>query len=291
MDEKIKSIRRISQKEHDVFPVEVAHIDERAQNMTMFHWHSFLEISLITSGCGVYIIENKSFQVKKDDIVIINNIERHKVIYEENTPLYETVIHFNPQVFRQFLREALELFDYDSTLFQNKIEVSKQAHLELMNYIKQIVSESKKQDAYSDMIVASCLLGFIALVFRHGNIYRLTPLERNNRGESIDRIKRILKYIETYYQSEISLGSIAEHFYMNPAYFSEYFKKMLGVTYSQYLRMIRIKHAKLLLEKGEKSIVDIMFDCGFSSVSAFYAAFLKETDISPKAYIKQKNRN
>ena len=70
------------------FPFEIIHIDEPANNMSMFHWHEFMEISYIQEGKGTYEIEEKVFGVAKGDFVIINNIERHKVTYHPGgTPL------------------------------------------------------------------------------------------------------------------------------------------------------------------------------------------------------------
>ena len=66
---------------------------------------------------------------------------------------------------------------------------------------------------------------------------------------------------------------------------------MMGVTFTEYMRELRVSKSVQLLEAGEGKIIDIALACGFSSVSAFYSAFSKVHGLPPQKYINQKKRN
>ena len=65
----------------------------------------------------------------------------------------------------------------------------------------------------------------------------------------------------------------------------------MGVTFTEYMRELRVSKAVQLLDTGEDKIVDVALACGFSSVSAFYSAFAKVHGMPPQKYISQKKRN
>jgi len=62
------------------------------------------------------------------------------------------------------------------------------------------------------------------------------------------------------------------------------FRKATGQTPGQMVHQLRMKHAALLLEVSSQQIVDISLECGFESLSHFYACFRKAHGLSPLAY-------
>ena len=66
------------------------------------------------------------------------------------------------------------------------------------------------------------------------------------------------------------------------------FKNQYSLSPNDYICSKRIERAKELLESTNIPIVDIAYEIGFSSVSAFYAFFKKNVGATPKEY-RQKN--
>ena len=95
---------------------------------------------------------------------------------------------------------------------------------------------------------------------------------------------KIMKYINTYYNENISLKDIAEVVNMNPNYISQVFKKSTGTTFSRYLTDLRINHAKKLLETTNTSINDISLQTGFNDYFYFLKTFKKYTGKTPSEY-------
>lgn len=95
---------------------------------------------------------------------------------------------------------------------------------------------------------------------------------------------KIMKYINTYYNENISLKDIAEVVNMNPNYISQVFKKSTGTTFSRYLTDLRINQAKKLLETTNTSINDISQQTGFNDYFYFLKTFKKYTGKTPSEY-------
>lgn len=82
------------------------------------------------------------------------------------------------------------------------------------------------------------------------------PDESLNKSDDtvIDKVKQ---YIAKNYASDISLETIADLLYFNPAYLSRIFKKSTGIRFVDYLTEIRINKAKELLKESHKKVYEI----------------------------------
>ena len=289
-DEK-KVSRRIYRHNSTQFPFELAHENSPANLMHEFHWHDFLEITYVTAGEGIYYIEDKIIPVRAGDFLVINNIERHRVEFDPANPLYETVFHFDSEMLDNALKNTFDIFNYNSTMFFNKLTLSPENQKNLEEIVEIIVQEFKRKEPCYELCIISQLIRFVAIAYRSGDTYRQSPPQRERTYANITRIETILKYLSAHLEPETTSKVVAECFFLNQSYFSEYFKKMMGVTFTEYMRELRVQKAVQLLDAGEDKIIDIALSCGFSSVSAFYSAFSKVHGMPPCKYISQKKRN
>ncbi len=100
------------------------------------------------------------------------------------------------------------------------------------------------------------------------------------------------RYVEINYNKDISLKHLAENvFFLNVTYLSHLFSEKVGVTYSAYLKQVRIARAKEALQQKELNITDVAGICGYNDVSQFIHAFKSETGITPKNYRTNNTKN
>ncbi|GIQ68898.1 DNA-binding response regulator [Xylanibacillus composti] len=97
-------------------------------------------------------------------------------------------------------------------------------------------------------------------------------------------IHKIKCYIEDHYRENISLKSIAAHFYMNPVYLGQLFKKTYGLYFNDYLLRLRIEEAKRLLRQTDMRIYEVADAVGFSNADYFVTQFEKLEDMTPTEY-------
>jgi len=89
----------------------------------------------------------------------------------------------------------------------------------------------------------------------------------------LDRVKRVLDTIHEHWNEDLSLSHIATEEYLSTSYLSRFFKRYLRMTYSQYVRELRLRHACHMLTNSSLSVVRIAYECGFHNASAFIEAF------------------
>jgi len=94
----------------------------------------------------------------------------------------------------------------------------------------------------------------------------------------------ILKYIDDNIDRRLSLTEISQAFGYHPAYFSSFFSKMMGTTYSKYVMNRRISHASYLLETTAWPVERIAQELGFCDISHFIQRFKAVKGVTPMAY-------
>ncbi|MGG4552698.1 response regulator [Paenibacillus humicus] len=106
---------------------------------------------------------------------------------------------------------------------------------------------------------------------------KLTNKEAVQLGE-------IKAYIEEHYKENITLDSMASMIYMNPYYFSSFFKKHTGQNFKQYLTEVRMKHAVRLLLETDMMIYEISDRVGYNNARHFSDMFKKMYGKLPQEY-------
>ena len=71
---------------------------------------------------------------------------------------------------------------------------------------------------------------------------------------------------------------------MSPTTFKRKFSELYQDSPAEYIRKRKLERATQLLKSGNLRISDIVFDCGFESVSSFNRAFKKQYKVSPTAF-------
>jgi AraC-like DNA-binding protein len=286
-------IRRESDITRTSFPFELLHATGPANNMRVFHWHDFMEISFVRSGRGVYEIEDKTFSVGPGDIIIINNTERHRVTYSPSAVLHETVLHFQPELFAgsggpgSTEEQPLQLFRYEGAAFANKPALSPATRRAIRRLISEIRDEWTERRAWFEVLIRAKLLEILSLLLRERGRHRpLKPARAAARRKSIARLEQIIAWLRANYQTPVSLPTIARQFSMRPSYFSDYFRRNLGVTFTDYLAHLRIHEAAHLIDDGRMSSREAASTCGFNTTASFYRAFKKVMGRNPGEWLR-----
>lgn len=106
-------------------------------------------------------------------------------------------------------------------------------------------------------------------------------------AKDVDRIKRIIEFIEQRYGEEINLSDAARVVSLSPQAFSRFFSKATGKCFIRFLNELRVSHACQHLADTDKTVLEICFESGFSSLSNFNHRFQQLRGISPRDYRKQ----
>lgn len=124
----------------------------------------------------------------------------------------------------------------------------------------------------------------------------LLALCNHNCDEHISRQHELSIEIEqfickNYFNSQLSLASVADHFGYTQSYLSRVFKQQTGQVFSSYVEKLRMRHAMELLTENKLPIYQIAEKCGYNSVQVFRRAFARAYGTSPSTYIDQMKDN
>ncbi|QDK78739.1 helix-turn-helix domain-containing protein [Spirosoma sp. KCTC 42546] len=91
-------------------------------------------------------------------------------------------------------------------------------------------------------------------------------------------------YIEENLSERISFEELASQLAISRRNFDRRFIKATGNTPVEYLQRVKVEVAKNNLEKGRKTIFEVMNDVGYSDDKAFREVFKRITGVSPLDY-------
>ncbi len=100
----------------------------------------------------------------------------------------------------------------------------------------------------------------------------------------VDEIDRC---IQAHNNEALILHLLSQKLGYSEFYTTRKFKEILGIPFREYLRHRKLAFALKEVRDGERSIVDIALDYGFSSHEAFTRAFRRTYGITPTEYRKK----
>jgi AraC-like DNA-binding protein len=121
--------------------------------------------------------------------------------------------------------------------------------------------------------------------------YIKTQLQGVHVDRVIEEMTALLSQERVFTDENLSLPLLAERLNIRPHQLSEIINSYLKTNFFDMLNAYRIKDAqRLFREKPELSIIEVTYETGYSSSSAFYKAFKKNTGISPAGYRRQNRK-
>jgi len=101
------------------------------------------------------------------------------------------------------------------------------------------------------------------------------------RAEYIQRINRVMDYVDTHLDGDLSLGNLAKVANFSASHFHRIFGAMVGERLNQFIGRVRAERAATrLLSNPNASITEIALDCGYSGSATFARAFRDHFEMS-----------
>ena len=118
---------------------------------------------------------------------------------------------------------------------------------------------------------------------RTGN---LLPEERGLERGGLDRARlgRVLDHIEANLEGDLTIGQLASVACLSRFHFARAFKAAIGRSPHRYVSERRLEHAKALLARDDRSLIDIALALNFSCQANFTRAFAQATGQTPGRY-------
>lgn len=252
------------------------------------HWHEDIELIYVKKGKGLVSVNLTEYEVESGSIVLILPGQLH-AIYTKNLQRmeYENII-FSPDLLRSGVVDICEteyLFPLLSGGITLPVHFKKgmEAHEEISRILDACDQIGKEKKEGSEFLIKSMIFQiFYVFINRcsHSGVRKVIPRD-------LDRMKKVMKYIEDHYSEKISIAEIAGEVGCAPSYFMRIFKKNIGVSFIEYLNDFRIDTGARLLKETSSSIMEIAMKVGFDNLSYFNRSFKKKYKVSPGQFRKQ----
>lgn len=260
--------------------VQIGRLKCSADDIVARHVHlNWFEITCVVDGEGIIYGGDEKTNVKKGDIFLSFPCEAHKIMSSPSNPL--TFDHFAFSVNEQAYSERLERV---IASYASPKERSFRSFLirELVDgCINEIVADT---DLKRDYLKSS----FSLILFELLKIFNVKDgsiliYETENPEKMCLGIKN---YIDTHLFSLDSLSDLSTVCGYNYSYLSSLFKKVTGITISDYYNERRFESARLMIRENRLKVSEISNFLGYNSVYAFSKAFKDKFGTSPKNYYK-----
>lgn len=99
-----------------------------------------------------------------------------------------------------------------------------------------------------------------------------------------ERINRAYEHVFRNFTNRLDYEDIAKEAGMSQSAFCHYFRKLTGRTLSDFVREVRLGHARKLLIETDEGIAQVAYASGYESISNFNQHFRTVVGASPNKY-------
>lgn len=259
------------------------HIKDTAHKEYNYHYHDFHKILILLSGDVTYCIEGRTYDLRPNDIVLVNSGEVHKPIICSDAPYERIIIYVSPDYLSEYRDEKNDL----SLCLRHAL--SEQSHVlrlhsslngKLGSVIRELDRSLQDEDYANELYHRILFLEFMIHLNRaalHNHI------EFIGDSASNEKILAVLNYLNEHLTEDISIDELSSRFFLSRYYLMHTFKEQTGYTIGSYLSTKRLFLARDLIAKGTP-ITDVCYACGFHNYSTFSRAYKKSFGESPREY-------
>lgn len=255
-----------------------------------------LKICMVKQGKGEWIVGEKKYEISAGDVLIFNNTEGRTLrkIYPPDD-LIVMVLSFEPRLIWNnresiFNSAILRIFFNRNHEFENRLQRSHLATEEICGLMACIENEFINRLLEYKQMTKVKLLEILLNLNRHFAYAKDEKEEAFCGRHRFTSISRVIDYLNAHITEDYTLDKLAQIAHLNPCYLSNVFKKINGISITEYIMRKRVYLAIEYLEGTDYSILQIANLSGFNTPSNFYKAFKKVTGTVPLDFRKQRER-
>lgn len=255
----------------------------------------------------MYLTEGETdYVLKKGDLIILDPKREH--FGRKASTCRYTYVHFMPQTMDLIAEVNPDSQAYKEQLLQLRMSalksnlhtISQERELLLLpkyyhisnekldsilhyNFDRMVESRKEKLEQYA--LKTSTI--FLELLIELSRAYTTHLVYEQEQGvcKTHRTVQRLLHYLNTCYQEDISSDSIEDKFNCNFDYTNRLFRQYTGKTIFVYLTEMRIHQAKHLLTNGYLKIGEVAEQVGIRDPYYFSKVFKRYVGVTPSQYI------
>lgn len=227
------------------------------------HWHMEHKLIACREGSAQVMLDDTMFNITQQQCIFCHSGCVHYISASPDSLLL--VCLFNEKMYDPITSP----FTLENPVFEDRYGI--------LPKLSEIRHELQNQPIFFECRTEA-MIGEILV-----DVFRGEPLRKAQWqfSDVITRYKQLLNHIDLEYE-HITYRNAVQFMNMSDAYFSRYFKRQAGMTFSQYLNVVRIEKAVQLLDSAPTmKITDVMLRCGFNTIRSFNRVFREVTGFTP----------
>lgn len=247
------------------------------QSVINKHHHDWIEIIYLINGDLEVQINNETTQMRKNDFIVINPMTIHSTRCRGgNTAILLQIPLSFLETFVPDIREYSFLVDLGAKDPRTQTKLGEiRSTLQSLWIAYQFQAEGYLFRCYS-------LIFELIYILVHSFSQKLDRNELQRNQKNLERIEKIIGYVKEHYKEPVSIREIAGEVGLNEIYFSRFFKANMGITFLEYLNMVRLEKIHVDLLNTNLSIRDIQEKHGFYNEKVFRRMFREVYGCSPR---------
>jgi len=120
--------------------------------------------------------------------------------------------------------------------------------------------------------------------------YEQSRLTEAEKEEYLQMLEYYFINEKPYLNPELTISEVAGKLNVSPKYLSQVINESIGKNFYDFINSYRIEEAKKQLNinaDSKKTVLEVLYESGFNSKSAFNSAFKKQTGFTPTQFRKQ----
>ena len=256
--------------------------------LSLFNAGDHIEISVVVDGSGMHSILSETSECQAGDIYILSSEVSHKYFAKnEGEKLTVATLLFDAKTLLSDKYSDPSNINYCYGVFRDGIPISyamlnSKALHETKKTFCAIEEELERKDSGWQSAVRSHLILLLITLGRYINMADTVQILHPKEWVTVSAAIREVN--ERCSDSNMTLESIASTLYLSQSQLSRLFQKVLGQSFLDYVRNLRISRACTLLTTTNLTNEDIVGRCGLKDIPSFYKLFKSATSMTPYQY-------
>lgn len=257
---------------------------ENTTRPTQLHYHEYTELLFGVSGTAQVFIGAKQYALPAGGMVIVHTGCPHDVACSNGKCTY-IVVKFLPQVLLAD-EQTPSAYGYVLALMENTGEKqilfppSALADTTLPALFYHIRSEWEEQALGYELSLRADVTQIYLYILRCWEAQHVPLLSRIRDMGQTEFVKHAIAYVQTHY-SDLTAVETADACGVSATYFSRMFKRAMHQSFSDYVTLVRLRHAEQLLLLTDDSVTEVAQAVGFSTASYFISRFRAAKKMTP----------
>jgi AraC-like DNA-binding protein/mannose-6-phosphate isomerase-like protein (cupin superfamily) len=227
------------------------------------HLHASFEWITVKEGCLCVKVDGVPYEIGEGEALLIFPHQVHS--FEPSSYNRHLLCIFPPTLVKSYARRVQGKTPTDNRFSPTPF------------YTARIAAHADAHDDASEEEIKGILYALCA-EFDRGRVYA------EGREESEGLLAKIFHFVESNYEGACTLDALAAHTSYHYVYLSRYFKRCVGMSFTEYVNRYRINEAGYLLKNTEATVISIALDCGFDSLRSFNRNFKRVMGMTPVEY-------